>query len=133
WVTAEAREEREVEVGECKGQEGEEQTVEVTDEGGEQELEHLRENHAELIVKENGEVEEGDTVVIDFEGFKDGEAFEGGKGDNYSLEIGSGQFIPGFEEKLVGRKAGEEADIDITFPEEYHAEDLAGEDVTFKV
>ncbi|HLR03749.1 MAG TPA: trigger factor [Virgibacillus sp.] len=131
--TAEVTVKPEVELGEYKGLEVEEETVEVTDEDVEHELEHLRENHAELIVKENGEVEEGDTVVIDFEGFKDGEAFEGGKGDNYSLEIGSGQFIPGFEEKLVGRKAGEEADIDITFPEEYHAEDLAGEDVTFKV
>src|SRR5699024_7909290 len=131
--TAEVTVKPEVELGEYKGLEVEEETVRVTDEDVAHELEHLRENHAELIVKENGEVEEGDSVVIDFEGFKDGEAFEGGKGDNYSLEIGSGQFIPGCEEKLVGRKAGEEADIDITFPEEYHAEDLAGEDVTFKV
>jgi len=123
----------EVTLGEYKGLEVEEQSVSVSDEDVEAEMEQLRENHAELTVKEDGEVEKGDTVVMDFEGFKDGEPFEGGKGENHSLEIGSGQFIPGFEDKLIGGKAGEETEIDITFPEDYHAEELAGEDVTFKV
>src|SRR5699024_773788 len=85
----------EVTLGEYKGLEVEEQSVSVSDEDVEAEMEQLRENHAELTVKEDGEVEKGDTVVMDFEGFKDGEPFEGGKGENHSLEIGSGQFIPG--------------------------------------
>ncbi|ASK63043.1 trigger factor [Virgibacillus phasianinus] len=123
----------EVKLGQYKGLEVEEQSVEVTDEDVDHELEHQREHHAELIVKEEGNVEDGDTVVMDFEGFMDEEAFEGGKGENHSLEIGSGQFIPGFEEQLIGKKAGEESEIDITFPEEYHAEDLAGKKATFKV
>ncbi|WP_404453325.1 trigger factor [Virgibacillus necropolis] len=123
----------EVKLGEYKGLEVEEQSVEVTDEDVDQAIETQREQHAELIVKEEGTVEQGDTVVMDFEGFLDGEAFDGGKGENHSLEIGSGQFIPGFEEKLVGKEAGEESEIDITFPEEYHAEDLAGKEATFKV
>jgi trigger factor len=131
--TAEVEVKPEVTLGEYKGLEVEEETVEVTDEDVDSELKKLQEQHAELVVKEEGEVEEGDTVVIDFEGFTDGEAFEGGKGENYSLEIGSGQFIPGFEEKLVGKKPGEETEIDLTFPEEYHAEELAGKDATFKV
>src|SRR5699024_3210216 len=123
----------EVTVGEYKGIEVEEQTVEVTDEDVEYEIEHQREHHAELIVKEEGNVEEGDTVVMDFEGFIDGEAFEGGKGEDYSLEIGSGQFIPGFEEELIGKTAGEETEINVTFPEDYHAEHLAGKDAVFTV
>src|SRR5699024_3373492 len=92
-----------------------------------------REHHAELVVKEDGEVEEEDTVVIDFEGFTDGEAFEGGKGENHSLEIGSGQFIPGFEEQLIGKKSGDETEVELTFPEDYHAEELAGKEAVFKV
>lgn len=123
----------EVTLGDYKGLEVEEQDVTVTDEDVDSELEQLRERHAELIVKEEGKVEEGDTVVMDFEGFLDGEAFDGGKGENHSLEIGSGQFIPGFEEKLVGKEAGEEAEIEVTFPEDYHAEELAGKNATFKV
>jgi len=123
----------EVTLGEYKGLEVEEQDTTVTDDDVEQELEHLREQHAELIVKENGKVEEGDTVVIDFEGFIDGKAFEGGKAENHSLEIGSGQFIPGFEEQLIGKESGEETDINVTFPEDYHAEELAGKDAMFKV
>ncbi|ASN05079.1 trigger factor [Virgibacillus necropolis] len=123
----------EVKLGEYKGLEVEEQTVEVTDEDVQQAIESQREQHAELVVKEEGTIEQGDTVVIDFEGFLDGEAFDGGKGENHSLEIGSGQFIPGFEEKLVGKEAGEESEIDITFPEEYHAEDLAGKEAVFNV
>src|SRR5699024_8611329 len=123
----------EVTLGEYKGLEVEEQSVEVTDEDVEQELEAQRQQHAELVVKEEGNVEEGDTVVMDFEGFMDGEAFEGGKGENHSLEIGSGQFIPGFEEQLIGKETGEESEIEITFPEDYHAEDLAGKEAVFKV
>lgn len=131
--TAEVEVKPEVTLGEYKGLEVEEESVEVTDEDIEQELKNLQEQHAELVVKEDGEIAEGDTVVIDFEGFTDGEAFEGGKGENQSLEIGSGQFIPGFEEKLIGKKPGEETEIDVTFPEEYHAENLAGKEATFKV
>ncbi|GGJ84270.1 trigger factor [Lentibacillus kapialis] len=123
----------EVTLGEYKGLEVEEQSVEVTDEDVEHEIEHQREHHAELIVKEEGTVEEGDTAVIDFEGFVDGEAFEGGKGEDYSLEIGSNQFIPGFEEQLVGKASDEETEITITFPEDYHAEHLAGKEAVFNV
>ncbi len=131
--TAEVEVKPEVKLGEYKGLEVEEKSVEVTDEDVEQELENLRERHAELVVKEDSEIEDGDTAVIDFEGFKDGVAFEGGQGENHSLEIGSGQFIPGFEEQLIGKKAGDETEIEITFPEEYHAEDLAGQEAVFKV
>ncbi|SDX63498.1 MULTISPECIES: trigger factor [Salimicrobium] len=123
----------EVELGEYKGLEVEEADTEVTDEDVEEELKRQQENQAELVVKEEGEIEEGDTVAMDFEGFVDGEAFEGGQAENYSLEIGSGTFIPGFEEQLVGKKAGEEPDVNITFPEDYHAEELAGKEATFKV
>ncbi|GGM27128.1 trigger factor [Paraliobacillus quinghaiensis] len=123
----------EVTLGEYKGLEVEEETVEVTDEEVENELEQKREQQAELVVKEEGKVEEGDTVVMDFEGFVDGVAFEGGKAENHSLEIGSGSFIPGFEEQLVGKETGEETEVTVTFPEEYHAEELAGKEATFKV
>ncbi|WP_156291214.1 trigger factor [Oceanobacillus salinisoli] len=123
----------EVTLGEYKGLEVEEQSVEVTDEDVEEEINRLRDRHAELVVKEEGEIEEGDTAVIDFEGFLDGEAFEGGKGENHSLEIGSGQFIPGFEEQLVGKKAGDDTEVKVTFPEDYHSEELAGKEATFKV
>ncbi|RWZ59910.1 trigger factor [Halobacillus fulvus] len=131
--TAEVTVKPEVKLGEYKGLEVEELSTEVTDEDVENELKQLQEKQAELVVKEEGEVENGDTVVMDFEGFVDGEAFEGGQADNYSLEVGSGSFIPGFEEQLEGKKAGEEADVVVTFPEEYHAEDLAGKEATFKV
>ncbi len=96
-------------------------------------LKKLQERHAELVVVEEGEIQDGDTAVIDFAGYANGEAFEGGTAENYSLEIGSNSFIPGFEEQLVGLKSGEEKDVEITFPEEYHAEDLAGQPATFKV
>lgn len=131
--TAEVEVKPEVTLGDYKGLEVEEEKVEVTDEDIENELNQLREQHAELVVKEEGEIAEGDTVVIDFEGFKDGEAFEGGKGENHPLEIGSGQFIPGFEEQLVGKKSGEDTEVKVTFPEDYHAEELAGQEATFKV
>ncbi|ADC48663.1 trigger factor [Alkalihalophilus pseudofirmus OF4] len=123
----------EVTLGEYKGLEVEEQDTTVTDEDVEAELTQLQNRHAELVVVEDGAIENGDTAVIDFEGFVDGAAFEGGQAENYSLEIGSNQFIPGFEEQLIGLKAGDEKDVEVNFPEEYHAEDLAGKAATFKV
>ncbi|MFS0822503.1 trigger factor [Bacillus sp. 1P02SD] len=123
----------EVKLGDYKGLEVEKLDDTVTDEEVDAEIKQLQERNAELVVKEDGTVENGDTVVIDFEGFVDGEAFEGGKAENYSLEIGSGSFIPGFEEQLVGVAAGAEKDVEVTFPEEYHAENLAGKPATFKV
>ncbi|WP_373892985.1 trigger factor [Virgibacillus natechei] len=120
-------------LGEYKGLEVEEQSVEVTDEEVDEAIERLREEHVELVVKEEGTIEEGDTVVMDFEGFMDGEAFEGGKAENHSLEIGSGQFIPGFEEQLIGKDLDAETSVDLTFPEDYHAEELAGKEATFQV
>ncbi|SDC51982.1 trigger factor [Priestia aryabhattai B8W22] len=123
----------EVKLGEYKNLEVEKVDTTVTDEDVEAELKTLQERHAELVVKEEGTVAEGDTAVIDFEGFVDGEAFEGGKGENYSLEIGSNTFIPGFEEQLVGLEVGAEKEVEVTFPEEYHAEELAGKAAKFKV
>ena len=107
-------------------------TVKVEKSEVEESLKAMQKRYAEVIVKE-GTVEDGDTAVIDFEGFNDGVAFEGGKGENYSLEIGSGSFIPGFEEQLIGMAKGEEREIKVTFPENYHAEELKGQDATFKV
>ncbi|MEK4024985.1 trigger factor [Sporosarcina sp. FSL W7-1283] len=123
----------EVKLGEYKGLEVTRQSTEVTDEEVDAQLQQRREGLAEMVVKEDGAAENGDTATIDFEGFANGEAFEGGKSENYDLEIGSGSFIPGFEEQVVGLKAGEEKDIEITFPEEYHAAELAGQPATFKV
>ena len=123
----------EVKVKKYKGLNVQPEAVEVTDEEINHELGHLLERYTELAVKEEGAVENGDIAVIDFEGFKDGVAFDGGKGENYSLEIGSNTFIPGFEEKVIGMKVGEERDLDLTFPEEYGAKDLAGQAVVFKV
>ncbi|WP_088068390.1 trigger factor [Gottfriedia luciferensis] len=123
----------EVKLGEYKGLEVEEIDATVTEEDVQAELTKLQERQAELVVKEDGTVEKGDTAVIDFEGFVDGVAFEGGKGENYPLEIGSGSFIPGFEEALIGAKSGVETDVNVTFPEEYHSAELAGKAATFKV
>ncbi|MGX1263519.1 trigger factor [Rossellomorea marisflavi] len=131
--TAKVQVKPEVKLGEYKGLEVEKVDDEVTAEDVEAELTSLQEKQAELVVKEEGKAEEGDTVTMDFEGFVDGEAFEGGQADNYSLELGSGQFIPGFEEQLVGVAAGEEKDVEVSFPEEYHAAELAGKAATFKV
>ncbi|KMK93994.1 trigger factor [Rossellomorea marisflavi] len=131
--TAKVQVKPEVKLGEYKGLEVEKMDDEVTAEDVEAELTSLQEKQAELVVKEEGKAEEGDTVTMDFEGFVDGEAFEGGQADNYSLELGSGQFIPGFEEQLVGVAAGEEKDVEVSFPEEYHAAELAGKAATFKV
>ncbi|WP_054706875.1 trigger factor [Bacillus sp. JCM 19041] len=123
----------EVKLGDYKGLEVEVPSTEVTDEDVQEELTKLQERHAELIVIEEGEIQDGDTAVLDFAGYANGEAFEGGTAENYSLEIGSNSFIPGFEEQLVGLKSGDEKDVEVTFPEEYHAEDLAGQPATFKV
>lgn len=123
----------EVKLGEYKGLELTKADENVTDEDVTNELTKLQEKQAELVVKEDGAIENGDTAVIDFEGFVDGAAFEGGKGENYSLTIGSGTFIPGFEEQLIGLKTGEEKDVEVAFPEEYHAADLAGKPAVFKV
>ncbi|WP_214878174.1 trigger factor [Exiguobacterium sp. ERU653] len=124
--------EPEAELGEYKGLEYEAVATEVTEDEVTAELESLQQQGAELAVKE-GAIENGDTAVFDFAGFADGEQFEGGTAENYTLEIGSGQFIPGFEEQMIGLTAGEEKDVEVTFPEEYHAENLAGKPATFKV
>ncbi|MGX7351814.1 trigger factor [Enterococcus canis] len=134
WViTAEVTVKPEVKLGEYKDLTVEKQDREVTDADVEDRLKREQETQAELVVKEDEAAAEGDTAVIDFEGFLGDEAFEGGKGDNYSLELGSGQFIPGFEEQIVGHKAGENFDVTVTFPEDYQAEDLAGKEAVFKV
>lgn len=124
--------EPEVELGDYKGLEIEKQDTELTDEEVETTINQRLEAMADMVIKEDGKVEEGDTVNLDFDGYVDGEQFEGGQADGYDLEIGSGMFIPGFEEQLVGLKVGEEKDVEVTFPEEYHAEELAGKPATFK-
>ncbi len=108
--------------------------VEVTDDEVEHELDHLKEQFVEVkSLDDDAAAREGDVVVIDFEGFKDGVAFKGGKGENYSLEIGSHTFIPGFEEALIGLKKGDKKDVNVVFPENYHSEELKGQPVVFKV
>lgn len=123
----------EVKLGKYKGLGVKKDKVSVTKEEIEHEIEHLRSHYTENVLKESGNVESGDIAVIDFEGFKDGVAFAGGKGENYSLEIGSNTFIPGFEDQVIGMKVGEEKDVNVTFPKDYHAEDLKGAKVVFKV
>jgi trigger factor len=122
----------EVKLGEYKGLTVEKQDREVTDTDVDADLEAKREQQAELVLKEAAAAE-GDTVVIDFDGYKDGVAFDGGKGENHSLEIGSNSFIPGFEEQLIGTKANDELEVTVTFPEDYHEEDLKGAEAVFKV
>ena len=122
----------EVTLGEYKKLNVKKEKAKVTDEEIKHEIDHLREHLADVVVKENGVVAEGDTAVIDFTGIVDGKEIDGGKGENYPLEIGSHSFIPGFEEGLVGLKAGEEKTLELKFPENY-VEDLKGKDVTFKV
>ena len=122
----------EVKLGEYKKLGIKKEKVEVSDEEVTKSLEHMRKRYAEVVVKE-GNVADGDIVIIDFEGSKDGVPFDGGKAENYSLTIGSNTFIPGFEEQLIGMKKGEEKDIQVTFPEDYHEEDLKGAPATFKV
>ncbi len=122
-----------VEVGNYKGIEVEKVVEAVTDEAVEAEIEKLKQQGTRIITVEDRAAQMGDDVVIDFEGFLDNVAFPGGKGDNFTLGLGSGQFIPGFEEKVVGHNIGEEFDVDVTFPEEYQAPDLAGKAVVFKI
>lgn len=130
-LTAEVVTKPEVKLGAYKDLEvSVEVSKEVTDEEVDAKLENERKNLAELIVKD-GAAENGDTVVIDFVGSVDGVEFDGGKGENHSLELGSGQFIPGFEDQLVGAKAGDEVEVKVTFPEDYQATDLAGKAAVF--
>ena len=122
-----------VELGQYKGVEVEKTTAVVTDEDVEKEIERVRDRNSRLITVEDRPAASGDTVTIDFEGFIDGVAFEGGKGTDYNLVLGSGTFIPGFEEQLTGASKGEEKEVNVTFPEDYHSKDLAGKDVVFRV
>lgn len=130
--TAEVALKPEVTLGEYKGLTVEKVSVEVTDEDVNAKLEEEQKKNARTVVVEDRAVQDGDEVVLDFEGFVDGVAFEGGKGENYPLTIGSGAFIPGFEEQLVGVEAEKEVEVNVTFPEEYHSADLAGKAATFK-
>ncbi|NLD26748.1 MAG: trigger factor [Acholeplasmataceae bacterium] len=123
----------EVELGQYFGIEIEKESTKVSDADMEKQIQLDLRNKSDLELVEEGALEIGNTAVFDFEGFKDGVPFEGGKAENYSLEIGSGQFIPGFEEQMVGMKADEEKYIDVTFPEDYHVEDLKGQPVQFRV
>ena len=116
-----------------KGFEIEKKSTEVTDELVDEEIEKVRDRNSRMVTVEDRAAENGDTVVIDFEGFTDGVPFEGGKAENYSLSLGSGNFIPGFEEQVVGHSTGEEFSINVTFPEEYQAEELKGKDAEFKI
>lgn len=122
----------EVELGEYKGLKYDVKQVKVTQKEVDEEIDRMRKQYADLETVD-GEAKDGDTVKIDYEGFKDGVAFEGGKAEGYNLKLGSGSFIPGFEEQLIGCKAGDEKDLNLTFPEDYHAEDLKGAAVVFKV
>lgn len=131
--TAEVALKPEVRLGKYKGVKVEKQSVAVTDEEIEKEIEKERESNARTVEVEGRAIENGDIATIDFEGFVDGEAFEGGKGENYPLTIGSGSFIPGFEEQLVGKNKEEEVEVNVTFPEDYHAEELKGKAAVFKV
>ncbi|SJZ68372.1 trigger factor [Selenihalanaerobacter shriftii] len=131
--TAEVETQPEVNLGEYTDLDIEDETEEITEEDVMNELENRREKFAELKVADREEVKDEDFAIIDFDGYHNGEPFEGGSGEEYTLEIGSGTFIPGFEEQLIGVKVGEEVEVDVTFPEEYHADNLAGEGVTFKV
>ena len=123
----------EVKLGEYKGLKIEKKTEEVTDEQVAQHIDKMRERQAKLVdAPEGAAAKKGDLVTLDFKGFTDGEAFEGGEGKDYPLQIGSGSFIPGFEDQLVGAKAGEEREVKVKFPEDYHEKKLAGKDAVFK-
>ena len=123
----------EVKLGKYKGIELKKIEYNVTDEDIEHELGHMADRNSRLVTVEDRSVENGDITVIDFEGFVDGVAFEGGKAENHELTIGSNTFIPGFEDQIIGMKTGEEKDINVKFPEEYFSEELKGKDATFKV
>lgn len=130
--TAEVVLKPEVELGKYKGIEVEAKDTTVTDEEVDAELAKVQEQNSRLVAADDKEVENGDQVTIDFEGFVDGVAFEGGKGENYPLTIGSGSFIPGFEEQLIGAEIDKEVEVKVTFPEDYHSEDLKGKEAVFK-
>lgn len=123
----------EVSMGRLSGFDVAKPSTEVSPEQVDSQIEGLRSRVATLVADENGEIKQGIFAIIDFEGFVDDVAFEGGKGENYSLEIGSGSFIPGFEEQLMGAKVGDSIEVKVTFPEQYHAEHLAGKEALFKV
>lgn len=123
----------EVKLGKYKGIEIKKIEYNVSDEDVDKELAHIAEHNARLINVEDRAVEKEDTTIIDFEGFVDGKAFEGGKAENYELEIGSGKFIPGFEEQIIGMKLEEEKDINVTFPEDYPSKNLSGKEAIFKI
>ena len=122
----------EVKLGKYKGLGVKKDEVKAEEKEIEDAINHMRERYAEDVLKD-GAIADGDIAVIDFEGFVDGKAFDGGKAENYSLKIGSGTFIPGFEEQLIGLKSGDKKDVKVKFPEDYHAEDLKGKAATFKV
>lgn len=130
--TAEVAVKPEVTLGEYKGMEVDKTSTRVTQKEVEAKIKEEAEKNARTVTVEGRPVQDGDEVILDFEGFVDGEAFEGGKGENYPLTIGSGSFIPGFEEQLVGAEAEKEVEVKVTFPEEYHAEELKGKDAVFK-
>ena len=125
--------EPEIEIKDYKGIEVEKLSTEVTDEMIDEEIDRVRDRNSRMVTVEDRAAEKGDTVVIDFEGFCDGEAFEGGKAEEYNLELGSGNFIPGFEDQVIGHNTGDEFTIDVKFPEEYQAENLKGKDAQFKI
>ena len=125
--------EPEIEIKDYKGIEVEKLSTEVTEEMIDEEINSVRERNSRMVTVEDRAAQNGDTVVIDFEGFCDGEAFDGGKAEEYNLELGSGNFIPGFEEQIVGHNTGDEFTIDVKFPEEYQAENLKGKDAQFKI
>ncbi|MFO7818929.1 MAG: trigger factor [Halanaerobacter sp.] len=131
--TAEVEVKPEVELGDYTGLEVETEEVTVEEEAVEDELETKRQTHAQLVGVDRDVVEEGDFAIIDYEGYVDGETFEGGSAEDYNLEIGSGSFIPGFEEQLIGVEAGEETTVEVTFPEDYQSDDLAGQEAKFEV
>lgn len=134
WVlTASVDVKPEVKLGDYKGMEVPKQDTTVSDSDVDAELEKKRQQQAELVLKEGKPAEKGDTVVIDYEGSIDGKKFDGGSADNYSLELGSGSFIPGFEDQLIGHNTDDDVDVKVTFPEDYHAKDLAGKEAIFKV
>ena len=122
-----------MEIDGYKGLEIEKKTTEVTDEMVDEEIEKVRDRNSRMVNVEDRAAEIGDTVVIDFEGYTDGEPFDGGKAEKYSLALGSGNFIPGFEEQIIGHQIGEEFTISVDFPEDYQAEELAGENAEFKI
>ncbi|MBQ7038041.1 MAG: trigger factor [Clostridia bacterium] len=122
----------EVEVTEYKGLKAAKKSVSVKETEIKEALEQLQDRNSRLVTVEDRAAQNGDTVVFDFDGYVDDKAFEGGKAENHSLVLGSGQFIPGFEDQIVGKKTGEEFDVDVTFPEEYHATELAGKPAVFK-